>query len=97
MGILVVFVLSTIGAKLILGLAAIYYLMPSDGRCSACDGDTLPLVGSLPGDLLGRVLRVQKRWCVRCGRTHFARRSRERRIFVGRSEKRTPAVKEGAP
>jgi len=64
----------TLGVKLLLGTALIYYLLPSDGRCPACDGDTLPL--QAPGGLrrLGRASGIERRLCLSCGGTMVGRR-----------------------
>lgn len=62
-----------IGARLLLALLVIYYLTPRQSRCIGCDGDTIT-VAPVPG-LAGasRVLRLERRWCVRCGRTTLTR------------------------
>ena len=59
----------TVGAKLILALAMIYYLLPGDRFCSECDGETLLLGGNRGARLRARLFlgRVQWRWCPRCG------------------------------
>ncbi len=68
------FAVVTLGVKLALCAAIIYYLLPADRRCSACDGDTLPLVGPPGLRLLGRVSRIERRLCLSCGATLVARR-----------------------
>lgn len=83
--VLVVFVLATVGSKLLLGLVFIYYLLPKDHRCAACDGDTVPLVPRPGFRLLSRLCRVQRRLCLRCGRTELAQRDAERRVFIGQT------------
>ncbi len=85
-GILVLLVFATVGSKILLGLAVIYALLPDDPSCPACDGETLPITSGRLGQLLGRVLRVQRRWCMGCGETLLARRHPERRVFVGRAD-----------
>jgi hypothetical protein len=59
----------TVGAKLILALTMIYYLLPSDRLCSECDGETLLLGGNRGARLRTRLFlgRVHWRWCPRCG------------------------------
>ncbi|MGH7483574.1 MAG: hypothetical protein ACRELV_15610 [Longimicrobiales bacterium] len=80
---LAVFVFATVGVKLVLGLIAVYLLIPRGDRCDACDDSTLPLRAE---GLSGRVLafaRVERRLCVGCGRTELARRTRPSRLYVG--------------
>ena len=65
----------TVGAKLVLALAMIYLLLPTDRRCGECNGETL----LVEGHRLVRIttqwtpVRLQRRWCPRCGRESFAR------------------------
>ncbi len=70
------FAMVTLGVKLALGLVLIYYLFPADGRCPDCDGETLPLRARAGLRRLGRALRLERRWCMQCGRTMLARRGR---------------------
>ncbi len=65
----------TLGVKFALGLALIYFLFPADGRCSACDGETVPLRAGRGLRTVGRVLRVERRWCLHCGETMMTRRA----------------------
>lgn len=81
--ILLVFVLATIGVKVLLALVAIYYLLPADRRCTACDSETLPLVTGRGLRMVYGMLRLQKRWCPGCGRVDLARQDKQPRIFVG--------------
>ena len=66
----------TVGAKLILALAMIYYLLPSDRTCSECDGETLLMGGNRASRLRSRLFlgKVQWRWCPRCGWEGMSRR-----------------------
>lgn len=66
----------TLGIKLLLGLALIYYLLPADGQCPACDGDTLPLQARRGLRALGRGCGMERRWCLSCGETMTCRRKR---------------------
>ncbi len=68
------FALVTLGVKLLLGSALIYYLLPADRHCSACDGDTLPVVAPWGLRRLGRASRIERRLCLACGATMVARR-----------------------
>lgn len=85
LAILLLFVFATVGVKLLLGLVFIYYLLPvpEDRRCPACDGETVSLQPRPGFRLLSRLCRVQRRLCLRCGRTELAQRGREDRMFVG--------------
>lgn len=64
------------GAKLVLALAMIYFILPTDRTCVHCDEDTL----LIRANRMGRVAfafslgRVQWRWCPRCGWEGLARR-----------------------
>ncbi len=70
------FALLTIGLKCLLGVVVIYYLFPVDGRCTACDGDTIPLQARRGLRWVARVCRIERRWCLRCGGTMVGRRGR---------------------
>lgn len=73
---IVEFAVVTLGVKCLLGLAVIYYLFPTDGRCAACDGDTIA-VQARPGlRWVARVCRVELRWCLGCGGSMLGRRGR---------------------
>ena len=66
----------TVGAKLLLALVMIYFLLPADRLCSRCDGETLLLGGSRAARFRTRLFlgRVQWRWCAQCGWEGMARR-----------------------
>jgi len=68
------FAVVTLGVKFLLGAALIYYLFPADGRCSACDGETIPLQAARGLRWLSRTSRVERRLCLGCGGTMVARR-----------------------
>ncbi len=68
------FAVVTLGVKLLLCGALIYYLLPADRRCSACDGETLLLQAPRGLRRVGRVTRVERRLCLACGATMVARR-----------------------
>lgn len=70
------FAVVTLGVKCLLGLAVIYYLFPADGRCAACDGDTIPLQAKRGLGWLARLCRLERRWCLGCGGTMVGRRRR---------------------
>lgn len=62
-----------IGARVLLAVVVIYCLTPRQASCVGCDGDTIVLT-ALPGlATAGRLLRIERRWCVRCGRTTLTR------------------------
>ncbi|HEX9105793.1 MAG TPA: hypothetical protein VF832_01160 [Longimicrobiales bacterium] len=71
------FAVVTLGVKFLLGAALIYYLFPADGRCSACDGDTIPLQSARGLRWLSHASRVERRMCLGCGGTMVARRGGE--------------------
>ena len=66
----------TVGAKLVMAVVMIYFLLPTDRRCSECDEETILLGAGRTGRLLTRVSlgRVQTRWCPRCGWHGLSRR-----------------------
>jgi hypothetical protein len=66
----------TVGAKLVMALVMIYYLLPSDRSCAECDAETVLLGGNRAGRLRTRLFlgRVQWRWCPRCGWEGMSRR-----------------------
>lgn len=68
------FAVVTIGVKCALGAAIVYYLLPTDRRCVACDGETIPLRARRGLGGLGRLASVEQRFCLACGRTMVARR-----------------------
>ncbi len=70
------FAVVTLGVKYLLGLAVIYYLFPADGRCSACDGDTIRVQPRRGLGWLARLFRVELRWCLGCGGSMLGRRRR---------------------
>ncbi|HET9984790.1 MAG TPA: hypothetical protein VFQ38_14430 [Longimicrobiales bacterium] len=63
----------TLGVKILLAVAVIYALFPSDRRCPHCDAETLPLVSQRGLVRLGRLVRVRRRWCPGCGDHYLAR------------------------
>ena len=50
------FLFVTVGAKLVLALAMIYYLLPNERTCAECDGETLLLGGNRGGGVPARPL-----------------------------------------
>lgn len=85
------------GSKMVLAAITIWLLLPTDPRCSRCDGDTLLIRMGRAGRLLSRLMlgTVQRRWCPRCGWEGLARAPRRRRrtgtLFsrTGESRERT--------
>ena len=73
---IVEFAVVTLGVKCLLGLAVIYYLFPADGRCVACDGDTIAVQARRGVRWLARLCRVEQRWCLGCGGSTLGRRRR---------------------
>ncbi|HEX7050263.1 MAG TPA: hypothetical protein VF188_08695 [Longimicrobiales bacterium] len=82
MPILLVFVLATIGSKILLALAIIYALLPTGEQCSVCDAGTVPLAAPPGLTAPARLLRIQRRWCPHCGETVLTRRAPELRIRI---------------
>lgn len=75
MGYYLLYFFVAVGAKLLLALVMIYFLLPKERSCAGCDGETL-LVGGGRGDRLRRRLsfgRLQLRWCPGCGWQGLAR------------------------
>lgn len=67
----------TVGAKLLMAVVMIYFLLPAERRCAECDEETLLLGGSRAGRLRTRIFlgRVQTRWCPACGWEGLSRRA----------------------
>src|SRR5688500_10161661 len=63
-----------LGSKIVLGVVAVYMLLPRDAVCSICDAETLPIEHARGTDRLMRVLRLQRRWCMECRRESLTRR-----------------------
>ncbi|HET7275197.1 MAG TPA: hypothetical protein VFI91_08435 [Longimicrobiaceae bacterium] len=82
-----------VGAKLILALIMIYFLLPSDRRCNACDEETI-LVRINPAGRIGlKLLRgfVEWRWCPRCGWEGMGRATKNKEIHrEGRTAEPVP-------
>lgn len=74
------------GSKLLLALAMIYLVFPSDRSCSQCDGETIALRMGRLGRAATRMLggALQRRWCPRCGWEGFTRTGRQPRSDPGR-------------
>jgi hypothetical protein len=62
-----------IGARLLLALVVIYYLTPMQSRCIGCDGDTITVAPAAGLAGVAGLFRLERRWCVRCGRTTLTR------------------------
>jgi hypothetical protein len=64
-----------VGAKLLLALAMIFWLLPGDRNCNQCDNETLLLQMSRGHRWMSRLCvgRLQRRWCPRCGWEGYAR------------------------
>ena len=80
---LTVFLLANIGLKIALAIAAVYYLLPRTVRCPVCDGETIKLVPGPVLRVLGRVCRIERRWCLGCGFGMHARGRPESHVWVG--------------
>jgi hypothetical protein len=64
-----------VGAKLILALVMIYFLLPGDRDCNQCDNETFLLQLAGGHRWLARLClgRLQRRWCPQCGWEGYAR------------------------
>jgi hypothetical protein len=64
-----------LGAKLLLGLIMIYFLLPAEPSCNQCDGETILLQTRRAAKLVALACfgTLQRRWCPRCGWEGFAR------------------------
>lgn len=78
-----VFLLANLGLKIGLAIGAVYYLLPETDRCPVCDGETVKLKPGPVLRVLGKPLRVERRWCLGCGSIMHARGRPESRIWVG--------------
>jgi len=63
-----------LGSKVVLGVVAVYMLLPRDATCSICDAETLPIEHPRGTDRLLRWMRLQRRWCMECRKSSLARR-----------------------
>lgn len=70
---LVLFFFVLLGSKLVLGLIAVYLLLPRDMRCLLCDAEMLPIEHPRGTHRLLRLLRLQRRWCMECRAETLAR------------------------
>lgn len=69
-----------VGSKLLMGVVAIYMLLPRDARCEICDAEMLPVEHPRGSGRLLRLLRLQRRWCMECGTACLGRRLPSRRV-----------------
>jgi hypothetical protein len=69
-----------LGAKLLLALLTIYFLLPAESTCNQCDEDTILLQARAGSRLVSLVClgTLQRRWCPRCGWEGFARAGERR-------------------
>lgn len=63
-----------LGSKILLGVIAVYLLIPRDAVCTLCDSELLPIEHPRGARLALRVLRLQRRWCMECRRESLTRR-----------------------
>jgi hypothetical protein len=73
---IIVFAVVTLGVKFGLGVWIIYMLLAAEPECPGCGAETVALTARRGWKLLGRVTRLQRRWCLGCGSTMMARRPR---------------------
>jgi hypothetical protein len=79
MGYYLLYFFVTVGAKLLLALVMIYFLLPAERGCTDCDGETLLVGGGRAGRMGARLFfgRIQRRWCPRCGWEGLTRQVRD--------------------
>ena len=63
-----------LGSKIVLGVMAVYMLLPRDAQCSICDAETLPIEHPRGTGRVLRWVRLQRRWCMECRRESLTRR-----------------------
>jgi hypothetical protein len=63
-----------LGSKLLLGVVAVYLLIPRDAVCTLCDAELLAIEHPRGSGRLLRLLRLQRRWCMECQRESLTRR-----------------------
>jgi hypothetical protein len=63
-----------LGSKILLGVIAVYLLIPRDAVCTLCDAELLPIEHPRGTGRLLRLLHLQRRWCMECRRESLTRR-----------------------
>jgi hypothetical protein len=63
-----------LGSKILLGLIAVYLLIPRDAVCTLCDAELLPIEHPRGTARLLSLFRLQRRWCMECQRESLTRR-----------------------
>lgn len=86
-GAIIAFGFVALGSKVILGFIAVYALLPEADVCSRCDGETTRIEVPAPLRAITEAVRVQSRWCPRCGESFLARGPRPPRLWVGAPER----------
>jgi len=76
---LLLFFFVLLGSKILLGVIAVWMLIPRDVHCSICDSEMLPLEHPRGTGFVLRVFRLQRRWCMECRREALTRRVALRR------------------
>ncbi|CAN5696949.1 hypothetical protein BH23GEM10_BH23GEM10_17120 [soil metagenome] len=62
-----------LGSKIVIGAIVVYLLLPTDAQCEICDAELLPVEHPRGTRRLLRLLRLQRRWCMECGRDALTR------------------------
>jgi hypothetical protein len=70
---LVLFWFVLLGSKILLGLVAVYMLVPRDATCTLCDAELLPLEHTRGSRRILKLCRLQRRWCMECGHESLTR------------------------
>lgn len=71
---LTLFFFVLLGSKILLGVIAVYLLIPRDAACTLCDAELLPIEHPRGTRWLLAMLRLQRRWCMECQRESLTRR-----------------------
>jgi hypothetical protein len=79
---LVVF-FALLGSKCLMGIAAVYLLLPADRRCNLCDAELLMLATPRGVSGMLRLLRIERRWCMECRRESLCRQESRLRPLRG--------------
>jgi len=62
-----------LGSKIVMGMIVVYMLVPRDTSCTLCDAELVPLEHARGSRRVLKLLRLQRRWCMECGRESLTR------------------------
>ena len=75
-------------SKLMLVAGLLWFLVGAPASCARCDTDTVRVMPPRGWRAVYALLRVQLRWCPRCGERQYARATPGPTVFVGRAAPR---------